>query len=59
MTQATTDRKNDHIHINLHKDVSFDRLTSGLERYRFVHQALPDLNLDAISTETVFLDKEL
>jgi len=59
MTQATTDRKNDHIHINLHEDVSFNRLTTGLEHYRFVHQALPNLDLDAISTETTFLEKQL
>ncbi len=58
MTQ-TTDRKNDHIYINLHEDVSFDRLTNGLERYRFVHQALPDLDLAAVSTETDFLNKRL
>ena len=58
MTQ-TTNRKNDHIHINLHEDVSFDRLTTGLERYRFVHQALPGLDLAAVSTETDFLGKRL
>jgi isopentenyl-diphosphate delta-isomerase len=43
-------RKDDHIRINLEKDVRFPRLTSGLERYRFVHQALPELDLDDIDT---------
>ncbi len=59
MTQLTTDRKNDHIRINLHEDVSFDHLTTGLEHYRFVHQALPELDLEAVSTETEFLGKQL
>ena len=38
-------RKADHIRINLEEDVGFDRLTTGLERYHFIHQALPELNL--------------
>lgn len=43
-------RKADHIRINLEEDVQFPQLTSGLERYRFVHQALPELDLDDIDT---------
>ncbi|MEZ4768206.1 MAG: type 2 isopentenyl-diphosphate Delta-isomerase [Caldilineales bacterium] len=38
-------RKADHIRINLEEDVQFPRLTTGLERYRFVHQALPELDM--------------
>ena len=41
-------RKADHIRINLEEDVSFPTLTTGLERYAFVHQALPELDLDAV-----------
>ena len=40
-------RKADHIRINLEEDVQFPRLSTGLERYRFVHQALPELDLAA------------
>lgn len=40
-------RKADHIRINLEQDVQ-SSLTSGLESYRFIHEALPDLNLDEI-----------
>src|SRR5690606_2188249 len=43
-------RKADHIRINLEEDVQFPRLTTGLERYRFIHQALPELNLEDIDT---------
>ncbi len=52
-------RKNDHIQINLKEDVTFDRLTTGLEDYHFLHQALPDLNLDDVSTKTTFLGRAL
>ncbi len=40
-------RKADHIRINLEEDV-LSGITTGLERYRFIHQALPELNLDDI-----------
>ncbi len=52
-------RKEDHIRINLEEDVGFDRLTTGLEKYRFVHQALPELNLADINLSTTFFGKPL
>ena len=52
-------RKADHIRINLEEDVSFDRLTTGLDRYRFIHQALPELNLMEIDLRTAFFGKSL
>ncbi|HEY4689967.1 MAG TPA: type 2 isopentenyl-diphosphate Delta-isomerase [Anaerolineae bacterium] len=52
-------RKADHIRINLEEDVNFDRLSVGFERYRFVHQALPELNLADIDLTTTFLGKRL
>jgi len=42
-----TSRKTDHIRINLEKDVT-SSLSTGLERYRFIHQALPELDLNSI-----------
>jgi len=52
-------RKADHIRINLEEDVNFDRLTVGFERYRFVHQALPELDLNQVDLTTTFLGKRL
>ncbi len=43
-------RKADHIRICLEEDVSGRGITTGLERYRFVHQALPELDLAAVDT---------
>jgi isopentenyl-diphosphate delta-isomerase len=61
VTQAatTSGRKADHIRINLEKDVQFPRLTTGLEHYTFMHQAVPELNLATIDTRTTFLGKQL
>ncbi|NWF68797.1 MAG: type 2 isopentenyl-diphosphate Delta-isomerase [Chloroflexi bacterium] len=52
-------RKADHIRINLEKDVQFPRLTTGLERYRFLHRALPELNLNEIDTSVHLLGKTI
>ncbi len=52
-------RKSDHIRINLQKDVNFEHVSTGLERYHFIHCALPDLDLDTVDTGTTLLDKRL
>ncbi len=52
-------RKADHIRINLEEDVQFPRLTTGFERYRLMHQALPELDLAAIDTRVELLGKRL
>jgi len=59
MSKHHSQRKLDHIRINLEEDVSFPRLTTGFERLRFVHQALPELNLADIDTSTTVFGKKL
>ncbi|MBZ0279601.1 MAG: type 2 isopentenyl-diphosphate Delta-isomerase [Anaerolineae bacterium] len=56
---TTENRKVDHIRINLEKDVQFPRLTTGLERYRFMHQALPEMNLSDVDTRVTLFGKIL
>ncbi len=56
---VTDQRKADHIRINLEEDVDFKGLTTGFERYFFMHQALPELNLDEIDISTQLFDKPL
>ena len=53
------DRKVDHIRINLEKDVQFPRLTTGLERYRFLHNALPEIDLDEVDSRVTLFGKTL
>jgi isopentenyl-diphosphate delta-isomerase len=58
-TPSTESRKVDHIRINLEKDVQFPHLTTGLETYRFLHQALPEINLDDVDSSVTLLGKTL
>ncbi|NET67591.1 MAG: type 2 isopentenyl-diphosphate Delta-isomerase [Moorea sp. SIO1G6] len=58
MTQ-TQQRKADHIRICLDEDVQFRANTNGLERYRFTHCCLPELNRSEIDISTTFLGKSL
>lgn len=51
-------RKDDHIKINLEKDVR-SQLTTGLEKFTFTHEALPELNLDEIDTSLRLFGKNL
>lgn len=49
-----TSRKADHIRINVEEDVR-SSITTGLEKYRFIHQALPEMNLaDVDLSQKVF-----
>ena len=51
-------RKADHIKINLEKDVR-SALTTGLEKYHFIHEALPELDLKEIDTSLSLFGKQL
>ncbi len=52
-------RKADHIRINLEENVQFPALTTGLEAYRFVHQALPELDFAEVDTRVHVLNRWL
>lgn len=51
-------RKADHIRINLEEDVAFKGLTNGLERYFFMHRALPEINLATIDPSVIVFGKK-
>jgi isopentenyl-diphosphate delta-isomerase len=55
---SLSDRKRDHIHINLEKDVR-SGLTTGLEHYAFTHRALPELNLEEVDTSLTLFGRSL
>ena len=57
--KRTESRKADHIRINLEENVQFPRLTTGLERYRFMHQALPELDLADVDTSVTVFGRRL
>jgi isopentenyl-diphosphate delta-isomerase len=51
-------RKADHIRINLEQDVR-SSLSSGLEEYRFTHEALPEIALPEVDTGLALFGKKL
>lgn len=64
MTKVTAnssieDRKADHIRINLEESVSFPRLTTGLENYRFLHNALPEIDFNEVDASVTLFGKKL
>ncbi len=52
-------RKLDHLRICLEEDVELPNLMTGLEHYRFVHQALPEIDLAEVKLFSRLLGKDL
>lgn len=52
-------RKGDHIRINLEENVQFPNTTTGFEKIRLMHNAVPDLNLHDINTQVTLFNKTL
>jgi len=52
-------RKADHLRICLEESVQFQQTSNGLEKYKFTHCCLPEINRDEIDLTTTFLDKKL
>jgi len=52
-------RKRDHLKICLEEDVAFRSVSTGLEHYYLIHQALPELALDDIDLSCYFLGRHL
>lgn len=52
-------RKSEHISISSKNDVRFRRKSTGFESYDLIHCALPEINFDDVSCETIFLSKKI
>jgi isopentenyl-diphosphate Delta-isomerase len=59
ISTQTQSRKADHIRICLEEDVQCRQTTNGLEKYRFTHCCLPEIDCDEIDISTNFLGKHL
>ena len=55
----TQKRKKEHLEICLDTESVTSASGTGLNRYRFVHNALPELDIDEIDLSTTFLGKRL
>jgi isopentenyl-diphosphate delta-isomerase len=53
------ERKSEHIRINLEQDVAFREVSTGLDRYRLLHCALPGFDLKDVDTSIDLLGKHL
>lgn len=58
-SQSNGRRKKEHLHIALNEDVRFKEVSTGLESYQFIHQALPDIDLDSIDLSISLFGKSL
>ncbi len=59
MRRATQQRKKDHLDLALNGESVAAHLTSGFERYQFVHQALPEMSLSSVDTSSSLLGRGL
>jgi len=56
---TTSSRKQQHVQLTLTRDVGFRSKTTGLERLEFVHNALPEIDLEEVDTACTFLGRTL
>ena len=56
---GTSSRKADHIRVNLEEDVGAKGIDAGFDEYRFVHRALPEINLWDIDLSTELFGRQL
>ncbi len=58
MTRDIEQRKRDHLKLAQDDALKFS-ISAGFDRWRFIHNALPEINLSEIDTSTTFLGKPL
>lgn len=56
MTNSIEQRKSEHIQISLHEQVTGESISTGMEAYRFIHNALPEMAFEDISIDASFLN---
>lgn len=59
MSDDTPARKQDHLELSLTGDVGFQARGNGLDAWRLLHDALPEVDFDAIDLSTGFLGHQL
>ena len=58
MIRDIKQRKHDHLKLAQDEALKF-QVSAGFDRWRFIHNALPEMNLDEVDPSTVFLGKPL
>jgi isopentenyl-diphosphate delta-isomerase len=57
--QTNGRRKAEHLHISLNENIAFKEVSTGLEDYQFIHQALPELDLKDVDLSVRLFGKTL
>lgn len=57
--EANSRRKQEHLEIVLNQAVEFQKITTGLDGYRFIHQALPEIDLAGIDLSSELFGKRI
>ncbi len=57
--KPTVSRKKQHVELTLSRNVGFQGKSTGLEKWEFTHNALPEVDLEHIDTSTEFLGRHL
>lgn len=57
--EPTSERKTEHIRLCLEEQVNAEGIRNGFEKFRFRHNALPELNFTEINLKTMFLGASL
>src|SRR6202140_490706 len=55
----TASRKDEHLRINVDEDVSAKGIETGFDDWRFVHRALPEIDLDDVKLRTHLLGRHV
>ncbi|KAB8137929.1 type 2 isopentenyl-diphosphate Delta-isomerase [Gracilibacillus oryzae] len=59
MTDSIHKRKSEHIELSLKEEALGKGITNGFDKYRFIHNALPELDFEEIDLATSFFDHSL
>lgn len=57
--RTTPSRKAEHLRINIERDVSSKGIDAGFDAYRFMHRALPELDLGEVDPSATLLGRTL
>ena len=55
----TASRKDEHLRINIDEDVAAKGIETGFDDWRFVHRALPEIDLDDVELHTSLLGRHV
>jgi isopentenyl-diphosphate delta-isomerase len=56
---GTASRKADHVRINIERDVAGKGIANGFDEYRLINCALPEMNLDDVTTACTIFNRTL